>query len=177
MKITYVNNLRVYVPEAKDVNLEITPSYLSIASKTWKQGEKKNSLSVDEMNQLKNKYNFKNMSEKDMVDFMGELVEAGVVDASSVVAMYDGRLIPVDASQTGGVLTKCDPVMEARCNRLRNGYGDIGGIRAMLSAGGIESYRNWYEYTKLKTTVNVGESEFFQSAEKLLEIFQWMSRA
>lgn len=181
MQITTVNGMRVYVPEAKDFNMEVKPSYLLIASQTWKEGAKRDSLSVDELNDLKRRYNFKNMSEKEAVDFMGELVEAGVVSTSTAMAMYLG-LIPADSS-SGGILTKCDPATEARCDSLRKGfdgmgvgYEGMGGIRTMLSAGGIESYRNWYEYTKLMTTVDVEKSEYFQSGEMLLEIFEWMNQ-
>lgn len=181
MQITSVNGMRVYVPEAKDYNIEVEPSYLLLASKTWKEGAKKDALSVDELNDLKRRYNFKNMSEKEAVDFMGELVEAGVMSTSTAMAMYLG-LIPADSSP-GGVLTKCDPATEARMDSLRKGFdgmGDgyygMGGIRTMLSAGGIESYRNWYEYTKLMTTVDVEKSEYFQSGEMLLEIFEWMNQ-
>ena len=105
---------------------------------------------------------------------MGELVEAGVVSTSTAMAMYLG-LIPADSS-SGGILTKCDPATEARCDSLRKGFDGMGGIRTMLSAGGIESYRNWYEYTKLMTTVNVEKSEYFQSGEALLQIFEWMNQ-
>lgn len=182
MRITSVNGMRVYVPEAKDYGIEVEPSYLLLASKTWKEGEKRDSLSVDELNDLKRRYNFKNMSEKDAVDFMGELVEAGIMDTCTAKAMYLG-LIPADSTHTGGMLTKCDPATEARIDSLRKGFdgmGDgyygMGGIRTMLSAGGIESYRNWYEYTKLMTTVDVEKSEYFQSGEVLLEIFEWMKQ-
>ena len=182
MQITSVNGIRVYVPEAKDVNLKPSPpTYFDIVSKTWKEGTKKSSLSTNELNDLKNRYNFKNLSDKDMVDFMGELVEAGIIDTGTATAMYYG-LIPIDSSR-GGVLTKCDPATEARMDSLRKGFdgmGDgyygMGGIRTMLSAGGIESYRNWYEYTKLMTTVDVEKSEYFQSGEMLLEIFEWMNQ-
>lgn len=181
MQITSVNGMRVYVPEAKDFNMEVKPSYLLIASQTWKEGAKRDSLSVDELNGLKRRYNFKDMSEKEAVDFMGELVEAGIMDTGTAKAMYLG-LIPADASSKG-VLTKCDPAMEARRDSLRKGfdgmgagYEGMGGIRTMLSAGGIESYRNWYEYTKLMMTVDVEKSEHFQSGEMLLEIFEWMNQ-
>ena len=47
------------------------------------EGSKRDSLTRQEIEELKRRYNCKNMSEEDTVSLFGELVEAGIMSTST----------------------------------------------------------------------------------------------
>ena len=54
--------------------------------------------------------------------------------------------------------------------RLQNSFGSFGGLGTMLEVGGLDSYKNLYEYSKAATDVDVNKSQHFQDDRKFLEI-------
>lgn len=67
-----------------------------------------------------------------------------------------------------GVLTECDDVSD----RKNNAFGSFGGLGTMLEAGGLDSHKNLYEYSKAATDVDVNKSQLFQDYRKFLEILE-----
>ena len=50
--------------------------------------------------------------------------------------------------------------------RLQNSFGSFGGLGTMLEVGGLDSYKNLYEYSKAATDVDVNKSQHFQDDRK-----------
>ena len=65
-------------------------------------------------------------------------------------------------------MTKCDDVFD----RKNNAFGNLGGLGTMLKAGGMDSCKNLYEYSKAATDVDVNKSQHFQDYRKFLEILE-----
>lgn len=65
-------------------------------------------------------------------------------------------------------MTKCDDVFD----RKNNAFGNLGGLGTMLKAGGMDSYKNLYEYSKAATDVDVNKSQHFQDYRKYLDILE-----
>ena len=139
------------------------------------EGSKRDQLSEEELDALKKKYNSNNMSREETVALMGELVEAGIITRSTARGIYCGA-VPLDVSKinptkTQGTLTK-DSIVS---NIGLNIPGALGGLGAMFGTCGLSAYRNWYEYAKSSTDVDVDQSAYFQDCKKYLEIMEQLS--
>lgn len=173
MTIQMINGFPVYAVTKKEV--EYHPSYFQQQAEKWVEGAKKDKLSDEELENLKKKYNSSNMSKKDSIALLGDLVEAGIISKGRASAIYLG-LIPLDESKinptkTEGVLTKCDDVSDGKSNLL----GMFGGLGTMLEVGGLDYYKNLYEYSKANTDVDVDNSQHFQDYRKFLEILEQLN--
>jgi len=170
MTITSVNGYPVYAVTRKEVEYHL--SYFQQQAGKWVEGSKKDKLSDEELENLKRKYNSSNMSQEESIALMGELVEAGIISKGRATAIYLG-IIPLDESKINptkpeGILTKCDDLSDRR----GNAFGNPGGLGTMLEVGGIDSYKNLYEYSKANTDVDVAKSQHFQDYRKFLEILE-----
>ena len=170
MTIQMVNGYPVYAVTKKEVAYH--PSYFQQQAEKWVEGSKKDKLSDEELENLKKKYNSTNMSKEDSIALMGELVEAGIISKGRAIAIYLG-ITPLDESKINptkpeGVLTKCDDVSD----RKNHAFGSLGGLGTMLDVGGLDSYKNLYEYSKAATDVDVNKSQHFQDDRKFLEILE-----
>lgn len=104
MSITSVNNRPVYGVTAKDVGAVHFSPFIQ-ASEKWVEGSKKDSLSDDELNSLRKKYNnFENMTDQDNIRFFGDLVESGIITKEHAIGVHLG-LVPIDASNYNGEST------------------------------------------------------------------------
>lgn len=156
-----VNGYPVYAVTKKEVAYH--PSYFQQQLEKWEEGSKKDKLSEEELESLKKRYNSANMSKEESIALTGELVEAGIISKGRATAIYLG-ITPLDESKINptkpeGVLTKCDDVS----GRNNHGFGNW---------GGLDSYKNLYEYSKAATDVDVSKSQHFQDYRKFLEILQ-----
>lgn len=170
MTIQMVNGYPVYAVTKKEVAYH--PSYFQQQLEKWEEGSKKDKLSEEELESLKKRYNSANMSKEESIALTGELVEAGIISKGRATAIYLG-ITPLDESKINptkpeGVLTKCDDVS----GRNNHGFGNWGGLGTMLGVGGLDSYKNLYEYSKAATDVDVSKSQHFQDYRKFLEILQ-----
>lgn len=173
MTMTTINGYPVYAVTRNEV--EYRPSYFQQQAETWVEGSKRDKLSQQEIQELKKKYNCKNLSREDTVALFGELVEAGIMSTNTARDIYCGA-IPLDVSKINptkpqGVLTKCDEAYERRMSAL----GINGGLGTMFSISGLDGYKNWYEYARSVTDVDVEENRYFQEYRKLLEVLGQMS--
>ncbi|MCI9582717.1 hypothetical protein D3Z50_13435 [Clostridiaceae bacterium] len=170
MTIQMVNGFPVYAVTRKEV--EYRPSFFQQQAEKWVEGSKKEKLSEGELEKLKKKYRSADMSRNDSIALLGELVEAGVISRGRACAIYLG-LIPIDESRINpakpeGILTKCGDASGGR----RNALGNLGGMGTMLAVGGLDSYKNLYEYSKAATDVDVGKSGHFQDYRRFLDILE-----
>lgn len=154
-----VNGYPVYAVTKKEVAYH--PSYFQQQLEKWEEGSKKDKLSEEELESLKKRYNSANMSKEESIALTGELVEAGIISKGRATAIYLG-ITPLDESKINptkpeGVLTKCDDVS----GRNNHGFGNW---------GGLDSYKNLYEYSKAATDVDASKSQHFQDYRKFLEI-------
>lgn len=161
MTIRMINGYPVYAVTRAEV--ECKPSYFQQQAETWVEGSKRDQLSKEEIEDLKKRYHSGNMSKEDTVALFGELVEAGLMSKSTARNIYCGA-VPLDTSRinptnTQGVLTRCD-----------GASGAFGGLGTMFGIGGLGSYRNWYEYAKRTTDVDVENSRYFQEYRQFLNV-------
>ena len=77
----------------------------------------------------------------------------------------------VDHTKPQSVLTKSDEAYESRMSGIRS----FEGLRAMFSVGGLDAYKNWYEYAKSVTDLDVEEHRYFQEYRKFLEVLGQIS--
>ena len=173
MTIRTINGYQVYAVTRNEV--EYKPSYFQQQAEKWVEGSKRDQLSEEELDALKKKYNSRNMSREDTVALMGELVEAGIISKSTARDIYCGA-VPLDVSKinptkTQGTLTKSSIVSNTRLNIP----GALGGLGTMFGVGGLASYKNWYEYAKSSTDVDVDQSAYFQDCNKYLKILEQLS--
>ena len=168
MAMTTINGFPIYAVTRNDV--EYRPSYFQQQAETWVEGSKRDSLTRQEIEELKRRYNCKNMSEEDTVSLFGELVEAGIMSTSTARDIFCGAtpldVSKIDPTKPQSVLTKCDEAYESRMSGIRS----FEGLRAMFSVGGLDAYKNWYEYAKSVTDVDVEEHRYFQEYRKFLEV-------
>lgn len=81
MAIESINGINIYTVTANDVKCK--PSYFVEKSQSWVEGKKGATLSETEVERLKEKYNSSDMSNEKNVDFLGELVNLGVLSKAS----------------------------------------------------------------------------------------------
>ena len=170
MAIRMINGFQIYAVTKEDV--EYHPDEFQQQAQNWVEGSKRDKLSFDEIAELKLKYGSKNMSKEDTIALFGDLVEAGIMSTSTARDIYHGA-VPLDVSKIdptkpSGVLTKCDAAYERQMNAL----GITDGLGIMFRAGGLDSYRNWYEYAKSATDVDVENSRYFQEYRQFLGILE-----
>ena len=170
MTIQMVNGFSVYAVTRKEVAYH--PSSFQQQAEKWVEGAKKDKLTDEELENLKRKYNSANMSKEDSIALIGDLVEAGIISKGRATAIYLG-ITPLDESRINptkpeGVLTKCDDVSDRKNHVL----GSMGGLGTMLKAGGLDLYKNLYEYSKAATDVDVEKSQHFQDYRNFLEILE-----
>ena len=175
MTMTTINGFPIYAVTSKEVKPG-KPSYFWEQASKWVEGSKKDQLSAEELERLKSRYSSKNMSKEDTVAFMGELVEAGIMTTSRARDIYYG-FIPIDESKVDltknqSVLTKCDEAYEPpMCLAAL-----FEGVGTMVETGGFNSYRNWYEYAKSVTDVDVDTYKYFQDCRRYLDILEQLGR-
>ena len=173
MAMTTINGFPVYAVTRNDV--EYRPSYFSQQAETWVEGSKRDKLTQQEIEDLKRRYNCKNMSEEDTVSLFGELVEAGIMSTSTARDIFYGWTpmdeSKIDPTKPQSVLTKCDEAYESGMDGIRS----LEGFRTMFSVGGLDAYKNWYEHVKSNTDVDVEEHRYFQEYRKFLEIMGQLS--
>lgn len=173
MTIRTINGFQIYAVTRNEV--EYKPSYFHQQAEKWVEGAKRDQLSEEELDALKKKYNSRNMSREETVALLGELVEAGIMTRSTARDIYCGA-VPLDVSKinptkTQGTLTKSSASMNSGLNLP----GALGGLGAMFGTCGLSAYKNWYEYAKSSTDVDVSQSAYFQDCNKYLEILEQLS--
>lgn len=166
MTIRMINGFPIYAVTRAEVPCQ--PSYFQQQAETWVEGSRRDTLSEEEIEALKQKYHSSNLSKKDTVALFGELVEAGILSTSTARDIYCGA-VPLDTSKIDptkpqGVLTWCGQAAEA-----------FGGLGTMLGVGGLASYGNLYEYAKKTTDVDVENSRYFQEYRQFLNILEQIS--
>ena len=174
MTMTTINGFPIYAVTSKEVKPG-KPSYFAEQFSKWVEGSRKEQLSEEEIEKLKKKYNSGSMSKEDSVSFMGELVEAWIISKVTARNIYYG-FIPLDESKVDltknqSFLTKCDDAYERRMNFSSAFHG----LGVMVGTGGIDYYRNWYEYAKSATDVDVDTSRYFQDCKRYLDILEQIS--
>ena len=177
VKTMMLNGQRIYVVdrevmEAHGYKVTVTPSYFDKMAQTWNEGQKKDALSEEELNALKQKYDSDNMTEKECIGLLGELVEAGILTKKEAAGIYDGD-IPLDITKQNGMLQKCTPEMEAaraRWNKVSGGVNSLGNLNRKM---GYEYFESWYDWAKMSTNVDNPEQEkSFVGMRKFIEILR-----
>lgn len=177
VKTTLINGQRVYivdreVMEAHGYKITIAPSYFNEIVQTWKEGEKKDALSEEELNDLKQRYDSDSMTEKECISLLGELVEAGILRSSEAASIYHGG-IPLDITKQNGMLQKCTPEMEAVKSRWNKASGGINGLGNLDRKMGCEYFEAWYDWAKLNTNVdNPDQEKSFVNTRRFIEILR-----
>lgn len=177
VKTMMLNGQRVYVidgevMEAHGYKVTITPSYFDEAAQTWKEGQKKDALSEEELYALKQRYDSDNMTEKECISLLGELVEAGILTKDEAAGIYDGN-VPLDITQQNGVLQKCTPEMEAARARWNKASGGVNGSGNLNRKMGYEYFESWYGWAKMNTNADNPEQEkSFADMRKFMKILK-----
>ena len=129
MTIQMVNGFPVYAVTRKEVAYH--PSAFQQQAEKWVEGARKDKLTDEELENLKQKYNSANMSKEDSIALIGDLVESGIISKGRAAAIYLG-ITPLDESKINptkpeGGLTKCEDVSD----RKNNPFGNLGGLGTM----------------------------------------------
>ncbi len=168
MTMTTINGFPIYAVTQKEVPCEL--SYFAKQALTWVEGSKRDSLSEEEIADLKRRYHSGNLTEKETTSLFGEMVEAGIMSAATASFIYHG-VTPIDESKVD--LTKNQSVL-TRCEDNFLGKPDfasgLAGVGTMFGAGGLGIYKNWYEYARANTDVDVEKSGFFQEYRYFLDV-------
>lgn len=130
MAIERINGINIYTVTANDVKYK--PSYFVEKSQSWVEGEKRGTISEPEIDRLKEKYNSTAMSNEKNVDFLGELVNLGVLSKATARYIYYG-FAPIDI----------------RFENVENPQGFLqkdSGDTKMISATGWTSSSRGYDY-------------------------------
>lgn len=159
------------VKESGGCKTDVKLGYFMQMMENWKEGEKKDSLSADELNDLKQKYHSDTMTQKDCVDLMEELVEAGIMTKEEARLVYSGG-IPLDITKKNGFLQKCTPEFEAiqsRWNEAKRSGSDGNDTQKM----GYDYFEAWYDWAKQNTNVDDPDNEScFIDTRKYMEILK-----
>lgn len=127
---------------------------------SWETGETKEALSEAEIGKLKSKYNTMNMSEKDNIALLGELVEMGVLTKMEASYIYNG-VVPISSDLTEESLKKCDT--EYNSSRMRAG-------NSPSTTDWLEHYQEVLMQVLSNTTANIGESSVIKSYQEYVDI-------
>lgn len=169
MTIGQVNGHSVYMVTKKEVNY--TPSAFMQAYDTWEEGTQKSQLSDEELNSLKGKYNSNQLSDKESIEFFGDLVRAGVLSKGNALTIYNG-VIPLDVSNyngtTQGSLTKCNATDAAQGRPFDS-----------ISNGGDKGYSDFasaFEEIKGLSSGKSDSSSYMKSFDGFLQIMEQLRR-
>lgn len=117
--------------------------YFTESFDSWIEKEAKAGLTDSELKDLKSKYNSDNMSDKENIDLLGELVELGILTKSEAFGLYYGIVqLPADfvLGQGQPVLEKYSP--DAIENKPKDQISDwLSYYKAML-AKNLEHYNS-----------------------------------
>lgn len=137
-------------------------------SDSWVEGVKKAQLSQDEIQHLKDNYNFGKMSSKDRDSLLGELVESGVISKKTAECIYNG-LIPVASSiedlDTKGRLAPSTPQYEQWSATVNEMEG-----RQKTGQDWLDYYTAFYNLSKHNTAMEVDESGYFSEYAAYLKV-------
>ena len=146
---------------ANDVKCK--PSYFVEKSQSWVEGEKGRTISGTEIDRLKKKYNSSDMSNEKNVDFLGELVNLGVLSKATARYIYYG-FAPIDI----------------RSENVGNSQGflqkDSGDTKMIATTGwtsssrGYDYYEALFEQVKNVTTVDQKESLYLKDYSNYLRV-------
>ena len=146
---------------ANDVKCK--PSYFVEKSQSWVEGEKGRTISGTEIDRLKKKYNSSDMSNEKNVDFLGELVNLGVLSKATARYIYYG-FAPIDI----------------RSENVGNSQGflqkDSGDTKMIATTGwtsssrGYDYYEALFEQVKNVTTVDQKESFYLKDYSNYLRV-------
>ena len=167
VKTTMLDGRRIYLVDREVVEAHGHPvelSYFAKVAETWKEGEKRDSLSAEELDALKQKYNSDTMTRKECIDLLGDLVEAGFMTASEAKNIYSG-LIPIDLN-LNGALQKWTPGAENVRNRWNRISGGLEASDDLNWKMGYEYFDAWYDLAKISTTVNDPDKDWIFGSYK-----------
>lgn len=179
VKTTVIQGKSIYyidkdVMESYGYEVNIKPDYFAKMMETRKEGEKKEALSEDELNTLKQKYNSNTMTKKECVNLMGELVEAGVMTKSEARQVYDSDIgFPIDLNNMNGFLQKCTPEFEAAKDRWYKESGRYAGSGYLEQKMGYDYFEAWYDWAKFNTNIADPDNDsYFVDTRKYMEILK-----
>lgn len=161
MAIESINGINMYTVTANDVKCK--PSYFVEKSQSWVEGEKGRTISGTEIDRLKKKYNSSDMSNEKNVDFLGELVNLGVLSKATARYIYYG-FAPIDI--------KSENVGNSQ-GFLQKDSGDTKMIATTgwtSSSRGYDYYEALFEQVKNVTTVDQKESLYLKDYSNYLRV-------
>lgn len=178
MKIINLDGRSIYTISKDDVKrmgLDYNPTYFARAIETWKEGSKKDSLSEEELNTLKQKYNSNTMTRKECIDLLGDLVESGVMSSERAQAIYICG-VPIDISKTqhGFLRKEYVPGMDA----LRDAWKrmNIGGDSENEDLNrkmGYDYFKTGFQIARMDTTIDNPDSDpYFIGCREYLDILE-----
>ena len=162
MTIESINGINIYMVTANDVKCK--PSYFVEKSQSWKEGEKRGTISETELEGLKEKYNSSDMSDEENIDFLGELVKLGVLSKSTARGIYYG-FAPIDI----------------RAENVRNPQRilqkDSGNVKVVptgrtSSSRGYDYYSALFEQVKSTSAVDPKESLYLKDYSNYLRVLR-----
>lgn len=161
MAIESINGVHIYTVTANEVKCK--PSYFVEKSQSWIEGEKQDTISEAELESLKGKYHSSNMSSKENIDFLGELVKLGVLSKATAKNIYYG-FAPIDLKSENirnpqGILQKVSDYSKTVSN---TGWDS--------SSRGYDYYEALFERVKETSTVDQKESLYFKDYSNYLRI-------
>lgn len=178
MGITIFNGTPIYTISKDDIKrmgLSYNPTYFAKAIETWKEGTKKDSLSAEELNTLKQKYNSNMMTKKECVDLLGELVETGIMSSERAQAIYHGG-VPIDISKTqNGFLQKeyvpgTDDLRDAWKEMNIGGNSDNENLNMKM---GYDYFKTGYQIARMDTTIDDPDNDpYFIGCRQFLDILE-----
>ena len=170
VKTKVVQGQNIYVLESSNgCKADSELGYFMRMMERYKEGEKKDSLSADELNALKQKYNSNTMTKKDCVNLLGELVEAGIMTKEEASSLYIGG-VPIDITKKNGFIQKCTPEFEAIQSRWKEQNSSAGNYAQKM---GYDYFEAWYDWARLSTNVDDPDNNScFVDTKRYIEMFQ-----
>lgn len=160
-KTAVINGLRVYlldreVMEAHGYKVEL--SYFAKTAENWREGERKDTLTAEELDALKQKYDSNTMTRKECIDLFGELVEAGILTVSEAKSIYHGG-IPMELN-LNGTLQKCTPETEAARARWQRISGGLEASDDLSWKMGYDYFDAWYDLVRVTAAADDPDKAF-----------------
>lgn len=132
---------------------------------SWEVGETKESLSEEEIEKLRTKYNTNNMSDKDNIALLGELVGMGVLTKMEAACIYNG-VIPLSSDMNRDTMKKCD--VDYNSSTIKAG-------NSPSTTDWLEHYQEFLMQVLSNTTANIEESNIIKSYQEYVDILSRMS--
>lgn len=184
MEIVNINGKSIYTISKADKDwLGLSDGYESTyfakAIETWEEGEKKDRLSTEELNALKQKYNSNTMTRKDCVDLLGDLVKSGIMSSERAQAIYIcGAPIDISKMQCGFLQKEYVPGTDALRDAWKEmNIGKNSENEDLNKKMGYDYFKTGYEIARMDTNIDDPDNDsYFIGCREYLDILEALRR-